>query len=72
MARISPTGTCFCGCSGSTTHWYAQGHDARHASAIATMIADGGDRAALLAELPSDALRAQAERIALNRGGVGA
>lgn len=63
------SGKCRCGCDESTKSNYRPGHDARHAGQVGREIAanyatKGFDRRTLLAALPSDALKAKAERIA--------
>jgi hypothetical protein len=54
---------CGCGC-GAPTHRaearYLSGHDARHAGQVGRALVAGGDPEALLATLPTDALRAKA------------
>lgn len=62
---------CNCGCGENVPprSWYRPGHDARHAGVVGREIAanyatKGFDRRELLAALPSDALKAKAERIA--------
>jgi hypothetical protein len=62
--------TCLCGCGqigrGSS---YRPGHDARHASRIGrAMAAAGEEDPELLAQLPSDALRAKALKMLAGRG----
>ena len=55
--------TCLCGCGETAGRGssYRPGHDARHASRIGrAMAAAGAEAPTLLAELPSDALRAKA------------
>lgn len=58
---------CRCGCGqevGPKAN-YRMGHDARHASAVARAAAERGDLSDdAFAELPSDALKAKAKRIA--------
>lgn len=64
---------CRCGCGEQVGRGalYRPGHDARHASRVGrAMIAAGAEDPGLLAELPSDALRAKA-RAMLNRTASG-
>lgn len=59
--------TCACGCGEATAarSSYRMGHDARHASQVATAItADPSKRGELLATLASPALRAKAAKSA--------
>jgi hypothetical protein len=63
------SGKCRCGCGEDTKSNYRPGHDARHAGQVGREIAanyatKGFDRRTLLDALPSDKLRAKAERIA--------
>ncbi|MGW9168705.1 hypothetical protein [Agromyces sp. NPDC055658] len=63
--QTGSTAECLCGCGGtvSTKANYKPGHDARHAGTVARAIVENPKQAkALLATLPSDALRAKAER----------
>lgn len=60
---------CLCGCGEPAMSNYRPGHDARHAGQIGREIAanfntKGFDRRTLLAVLPSDALKAKAEKVA--------
>lgn len=60
-----PVNTCACTCGEQVgpKAMYRPGHDARHAGAVARAIAaDPKQTKALLATLPSDALRAKAQR----------
>lgn len=64
---------CTCGCGEPTTRRYRPGHDARHAGRVgralageAGLTADQSQR--MLGELPSEALRAKALKIAADRG----
>ena len=68
-AKLSP---CTCGCGAQVKGLYKQGHDARHAgnvarAAIARLIADPdtnlADTSDLVAELPTEALRAKAAKM---------
>jgi len=68
-AKLSP---CTCGCGAQVRGLYKQGHDARHAgnvarAAIAALIADPdtnlADTSDLVAELPTEALRAKATKM---------
>lgn len=64
---MDTTRTCLCGCEQTTGKRsnYKPGHDARHSATIAQLIVENPRRrAALLGTLPSDALRAKAERSA--------
>lgn len=58
-------GACYCGCGltvgGRGKSLYRPGHDARHAALVGRLLAQGDNR---LGDLPSDALRDKAERIA--------
>ena len=62
--------TCLCGCGETTGRGstYRPGHDARHASRVGrAMAAASAEDPALLAELPSDALRAKALKMLTGR-----
>ena len=72
-AKLSP---CTCGCGAQVKGLYKQGHDARHAgnvarAAIARLIADPdtnlADTSDLVAELPTEALRAKATKMIVAR-----
>ena len=70
-ATSSQPHDCLCGCGEviTTRALYRPGHDARHAGQVGREIAanyttPGFDRRELLAALPTDALKAKAERIA--------
>jgi len=72
-AKLSP---CTCGCGAQVKGLYKQGHDARHAgnvarAAIAKLIADPdtnlADTSDLVAELPTEALRAKAAKMIVAR-----
>lgn len=60
-----PVNTCACTCGEQVgpKAMYRPGHDARHAGAVARAMVENPKQAkALLATLPSDALRAKAQR----------
>lgn len=59
VAKDTRRHPCLCGCGSMVKNLYGQGHDARHASAIARRIIAGEDLA-LLDELPTEALRTKA------------